>query len=282
MASCWAVTPLSPGREYRFPTFTLPRHPSRLFLFSLDASKLLGFRDTYIFFLRNPDIYRINATDEDREFLKAHGLVPTQLRNRSISLVMARNIFRMYGHKVVRRGRPWHDDYFIGNTQEPPFAQETENEVDEIEYGVYDFAKALAAQEGGPIKRQGPAILGFSKPIEDDEPFVPSFIPPEIKADGWMLKCAVSAADYNRRLVRNRPTSFLDLHTNIEQVSANTQPKRIKVQMAKDETTSFRYIQDKVSILNDDDTYTTVHDSSHPSLFPIALMPSQYQDVIPL
>lgn len=58
------------GREYRFQTFTLPRHPTRLYLYSLDASKLLGFRDTYIFFLRNENVKRINGTEEDRERMK--------------------------------------------------------------------------------------------------------------------------------------------------------------------------------------------------------------------
>ena len=33
---------LKGGREYRFLTFNLPRHESRLYLYSLDASKLLG------------------------------------------------------------------------------------------------------------------------------------------------------------------------------------------------------------------------------------------------
>jgi hypothetical protein len=67
------------GREYRFQTFTLGTS-SELYLFSLDASKLLGFRDTYIFFLRNPRIKRITGTEEDREHLRGLRILPSQLR----------------------------------------------------------------------------------------------------------------------------------------------------------------------------------------------------------
>lgn len=35
------------GKTYLFATFTLPRHPTQLYAFSLDAAKALGFRDTY-------------------------------------------------------------------------------------------------------------------------------------------------------------------------------------------------------------------------------------------
>ncbi len=64
---CFSHTLIPLGREYRFQTFTLPRHPTRLYLYSLDACKMLGFRDTYIFFLRNENVKRVNGTEEDRE-----------------------------------------------------------------------------------------------------------------------------------------------------------------------------------------------------------------------
>jgi hypothetical protein len=138
----------------------------------------------------------------------------------------------------------------------------------------FDFGKTLAMQEGGPIKRQGPAILGFKTPLETDATFTPPFVPPEIKKDAWVLKCALSAADFNRRLVHNRPTSFLDLHTNIEQVSQTTQPLNVGIQSAPGEY-SVRCVQDGVTLDTKDTNWK--HVSTPQSLFPVALMPDQFQ-----
>jgi hypothetical protein len=55
-------------------------------------------------------------------------------------------------------------------------------------------------------------------------------VPKELTEDNWMYKCALSAADFNQRLNRNRPVSFLDLHTNIEQIASATQPKRVIIE----------------------------------------------------
>jgi Chromatin remodelling complex Rsc7/Swp82 subunit len=105
---------LNPGREYKFQTFNLPRHPTRLYAFSLEVCKLVGFRDTYIFYLRNPEVTRVNGSDADREFLRAQGVLPANLKNRTITLVIVRDIFRMFGHKVIKRGRPWYIWFYTG------------------------------------------------------------------------------------------------------------------------------------------------------------------------
>lgn len=224
---------------------------------------------------------RITATEEDRDFLKMHGLLPSQLKTRGISLVVARNIFRVFGHKSIRRGRPVRDDYFVGDQEEPAFYDEPLEGDDDMEYGVYDFAKNLGSQEGGPYRRSGPAILGFRQPMEQVEPFVPTNIPPELEADAWMLKCATSAADFNRRLVRNRPISFLDLHTNVEQVPRATQPSRVMVQIAPKEKLSFAHVQKDVVVEDGNDTsgiWSTVAVCDKTSKYPLALMHNQYQD----
>ncbi len=92
-----------------------------------------------------------------------------------------------------------------------------------------------------------------------------------------MLKCAASAADYNQRLVRNRPISFLDLHTNVEQVSAATQPTRVRVQQAMVDT-NVRYVRARVSLEDGDEEGWTTVSAPGVSLFPLALMRSQRQD----
>ncbi|KAH6589047.1 hypothetical protein BASA61_005751 [Batrachochytrium salamandrivorans] len=196
---------LTGGREFRLKTFTLPRHPTRLYMFSLEASKILGFRDTYIFFLRNPMVRRVNGDEPDRDFLRDRGLLPSQLRNRPITLVTARNLFRVFGHKIIRRGKPVRDDYFVGDQEEPVYFPEPHLDMDDDTDFAAEFVKGLASTEGGPfVRQQAPiTILGFNHTEAPHDRFEPLAIPQELRADGWMLKCALSAAEFNQRL--NKP-----------------------------------------------------------------------------
>ncbi|KAI9595579.1 chromatin-remodelling complex, RSC SWI/SNF subunit Rsc7/Swp82, partial [Syncephalis fuscata] len=101
------------GREYAIPAFPVrTRHPRRLYMLAKEPSALLHYRDSYVFFMRNPDLKRVDANDEDREFMNDHGYLPSTLRRRNILLVSARSVFKKFGHLVIRNGRPWKDDYF--------------------------------------------------------------------------------------------------------------------------------------------------------------------------
>jgi hypothetical protein len=298
---------LADGRAYRFQTFTLPRHPTRLYLISLDCSKLLGYRDTYIFYLRNPDIKRLNGSDADREYLRTRGLLPTTLKNRPLTLCIARNVFRVFGHTVVKRGRAWyckilyrHDDYFVGDTDEPSVDETIPIPVEltdtlTTDTGMVDFAKTLSQLEGGPIKRMGSAILGYENATEVEEGFVPQSFPVEIANDEWMMKCTLSAADFNRRLVNNRPSSFLDLHTNIEQVSSITQPSVLNVQYLKTQNLDFKCVQNDLMIKSkkrknqskdkrsiEEGGWCNVYTDKLASKYPLSLLPNQYQQSVSL
>jgi hypothetical protein len=167
---------LSGGREYKFQTFTLPRHPSRLYMYSLDASKLLGFRDTYNFFLRNPRVRRINGNDEDRAYLEKMGFLPSAIKNRPITLARARDIFKSFGHKVVRRGRPGKDDYRAGDVDEQDIGDESFAKMDEddVSYSALDYTRIPQVLDGGPFRRHGISIAGFPRPEIDLEQFEPS------------------------------------------------------------------------------------------------------------
>jgi Chromatin remodelling complex Rsc7/Swp82 subunit len=169
---------LSGGREFRFQTFTLPRHPSRLYLYSLDASKLLGFRDTYNFFLRNPAVRRINGNEQDRQHLEKIGLLPSSIKNRPITLARARDIFKTFGHKVVRRGRPGKDDYRAGEQEEQEYGEESfvKMEEDDVSYSALDYTRIPQVLDGGPFRRHGISIAGFPRPEVDVEQFEPSGI----------------------------------------------------------------------------------------------------------
>ncbi|RKP09582.1 chromatin-remodelling complex, RSC SWI/SNF subunit Rsc7/Swp82, partial [Thamnocephalis sphaerospora] len=104
---------LADGREYAVPAFAIgTKHPRRLYMLAKEPSALLGFRDSYVFFMRNPDLKRVDANEEDRGYMDRNGLLPNTLRKRNILLVSARSVFKKFGHLVVHNGRRWKDDYF--------------------------------------------------------------------------------------------------------------------------------------------------------------------------
>jgi hypothetical protein len=106
-----------------------------------------------------------------------------------------------------------------------------------------------------------------------------------------MYKCALSAAEFNARLVRSRPVSFLDLHTNIEQIASGTQPARVVVEMnPKDQSKDALKLETKVDcfsgsadiINNIRSDWVPVAHSLQPVAFPLALTKNQYQDTVSL
>ncbi|CAG8787061.1 5894_t:CDS:2, partial [Dentiscutata erythropus] len=75
------------GRKYKVPVFQLESRESTLYMCSMEPAKCLGFRDSYLFFSKNPSLKRISATDEEREWLVANGYLPSNFRNRAITIV---------------------------------------------------------------------------------------------------------------------------------------------------------------------------------------------------
>lgn len=291
---------LKGGRQYRFDVFTLPRHPTRLYLYSMDASKLLGSRDTYAFFIRNHDVTKVIATEEDKEYLKFHNLLPSRYGGRTVSLIIARNLFRVYGHRIIRRGKIWFDDYDVGSKSQPKISEEPiETQVDKVEHMIFNeefLSKGYKKDwdnDNAESMYRGVPILGYlTEPIEEEDPFEPSFIPPEIAEDGPILRTALSAADFNRRFIHRRPNSFLDLHTNTSQVSKNTQPGRIRVQKNIKQDLNFRVVQEEViplkatdlqaELKDNNNEWLTTYDCSQPSRYPIAIYSLQKQDIVSL
>jgi hypothetical protein len=161
------------------------------------------------------------------------------------------------------------DDYYCDGLEEP--AVDVPFEDEEPSYGVYDL-KVTASLEGGPYRRHGISLAGFGQREED---FKPREI--ELEKDSWIYKCALSAAEFNHRLNRGRPISFLDLHTNVEQIAQATQPCRVLVERNINDHGDVLKIDTDVLCNSKDPKWVQVG-SNEPSLYPIALMKNQYQD----
>ncbi|CAG8830810.1 2466_t:CDS:2, partial [Gigaspora margarita] len=107
------------GRKFKVPVFQLLARGKTWYMCSMDPSKVLGFRDSYTFFTKNSSLKRLTATNEERDYLIATGLIPTNLRSRPISLVSARSIFMLFGSKIIQGdGIKFYDPHT--NTEQVP------------------------------------------------------------------------------------------------------------------------------------------------------------------
>ncbi|KND00733.1 uncharacterized protein SPPG_03849 [Spizellomyces punctatus DAOM BR117] len=265
------------GRDFRIKTFTLPRHPTRRYMLTVDIAKTLQYRDTYIFFLKNPHITRIQGTDEDKKFLEEAGLLPGQLRRRPVSIATARSIFRAFGHKAIKRGRAIRDDYWVGDQEEPP--EEPEPEPEEQPVKPKAELKTPSTRESTALRRQASRLSVQEREVLHR--FASGSrveIPASLNGDDHLYRRAASAADFNRRLIMQRPRTFLDSHTNIEQIPSLTQPTHISVQVKQGTLrTPLTIEQQLLSKEVTSDGWCNLPIPELDEKFPIAVIPGQYQ-----
>ncbi|CAI2188036.1 2247_t:CDS:2 [Funneliformis geosporum] len=194
------------GRKFKVSVFQLPSRGNTWYMLSMDPAKLLGFRDSYLFFLRNPTLKRIHATNQERDYLITHGFLPSNFRSRAITLVSARSTYKLFGSKIIVGGKRRRDDYYESSIR---FNDDDLSDKGEEASGVDSTSNILSRR----------VYLG-SKPRK------------MINKTNWMYQTALSSRDYNTRLKihRKEKPRFYDPHTDIEQVPQATQPTRIWVE----------------------------------------------------
>ncbi|TPX60617.1 hypothetical protein CcCBS67573_g08987 [Chytriomyces confervae] len=107
------------GRVFKVRTFKLARHPTKLYMLTLDVARALGFRDSYLLHLKNPQIRRLFATDEDKQRLEAMDLLASNFRSRPLGIMSTRTVFKHFGYSMLVRGKPVRDDYVCTGKVEP-------------------------------------------------------------------------------------------------------------------------------------------------------------------
>ena len=109
------VTPsgyLGGGREYAIQTFQIIGHGEKIFMLATEVARLTGYRDSYLFFLRNRTLRKVVSTQTEKEDLISQGVIPFSYRSRQISVVTARSVFIQFGHRVIKDGQRVRDDYY--------------------------------------------------------------------------------------------------------------------------------------------------------------------------
>ena len=100
------------GREFLVRTFTLTEKGNRKFMLATEPARIVGFRDSYLFFQTHPNLYKFILNQTQKNDLIDRGVLPHSYRNRQIALVTARGVFKEFGAKIIRGGKHITDDYY--------------------------------------------------------------------------------------------------------------------------------------------------------------------------
>ena len=112
------------GREYRCRTFYVPGRGEKLFMLATECARVLGYRDSYLLFNKNRSLYKIIATQEEKDELVHQEILPFSYRSRQIAIVTARSMFRQFGSRMVVNGRRVRDDYWESKARKQGFTEE--------------------------------------------------------------------------------------------------------------------------------------------------------------
>lgn len=105
------------GRQYRCRVFTILGRGDRLYMLSTEPARCIGFRDSYLFFQKHKQLYKIIIGDEAKLDLIARHIIPHSYKGRAIGVVTARSVFREFGSRIVVGGRKIIDDYQVAEAR---------------------------------------------------------------------------------------------------------------------------------------------------------------------
>ena len=105
------------NREYRVRTFKIEGKGERLYMLSTEPARCIGFRDSYLFFQKHKQLYKIIIAEEAKKDLIDRGLIPHSYKGRAIGVVTARSVFREFGAKIVVGGKKVVDDYQVAEAR---------------------------------------------------------------------------------------------------------------------------------------------------------------------
>jgi hypothetical protein len=112
------------GRVYRCRTFFVPNRGDKLFMLATECARVLGYRDSYLLFNKNRSLYKIIATQAEKDDLIQQEILPYSYRSRQIAIVTARSMFRQFGSRLIEHGRRVRDDYWEQKARKQGFTEE--------------------------------------------------------------------------------------------------------------------------------------------------------------
>jgi hypothetical protein len=112
------------NRQYKCQTFYALNRGDKLFMLATECARVLGYRDSYLLFNKNRSLYKIIASQAEKEDLIQQEILPFSYRSRQIAIVTAKSMFRQFGSRVINNGRRVRDDYWEGKARKQGFTEE--------------------------------------------------------------------------------------------------------------------------------------------------------------
>lgn len=111
------------NRTYRCRTFLVPNRGDKLFMLATECARVLGYRDSYLLFNKNRSLFKIIASQPEKDDLVSQEILPFSYRSRQIAIVTARSMFRQFGSRVIDGGRRVRDDYWETKARKQGFTE---------------------------------------------------------------------------------------------------------------------------------------------------------------
>jgi chromatin structure-remodeling complex protein RSC7 len=91
-------------REYRLVTFMSDsrKNPKKVYALTVDAARACGYQDSLAFLRRFPQILKLACDAGERQMLIDIGRVTGNLKNRMVTMVSMRSVFKVMGARVVK------------------------------------------------------------------------------------------------------------------------------------------------------------------------------------
>lgn len=179
------------GRDFRCRTFRVPNRGDKLFMLATECARVLGYRDSYLLFNKNRSLYKIIATQAEKDDLIQQDILPYSYRSRQIAIVTAKSMFRQFGSRVVHNGRRVRDDYWESKARKQGFTED--DMAGEKRPGAAKARESAAAEaahvsgiphlgHGDIVYSNGPAFEGMphAQALQPGMPGMPSSLAPQL------------------------------------------------------------------------------------------------------
>ena len=130
-------------------------------MLATECARVLNYRDSYLLFNKNRSLYKIIATQPEKDDLISQEILPYSYRSRQIAIVTAKSMFRQFGSRVIQDGRRVRDDYWEAKARKQGFTEE--DAAGEKRPGAAkarDAAAVEAAQNAGATLSHPDIIYG--------------------------------------------------------------------------------------------------------------------------
>ncbi|KAI3480700.1 hypothetical protein L1887_57179 [Cichorium endivia] len=142
----------------------------KVYMLSIDAARSAGYRDSLYFFRRNPQVFKIELLQAEKDKLIEDGRLSGQLKTRNVTMVPARNVYKLHGARFLSGGKAVIDDYYeaearasgvkegktVGgmSTEEQEKRREAERERERPKKKADTFSYTTIDPQGEPVVTQ--------------------------------------------------------------------------------------------------------------------------------